>query len=98
MHQTIWRATLTIESEDRQIRSVWQNKEKTQTMTSSNECIHKCTVLSAWNERKQNYTSNQLLDWKSSRLNTILYQWKVSFRRFKKWERQDIQQLWQICE
>ena len=52
MHQTTWRAMSTTESEDRQIRSVQQNKEKTQTITSSDECIHECTVLSAWNERK----------------------------------------------
>ena len=52
MHWTTWRAMLTIESEDKQIRSVWWNKEKTQTMTNSDEHTHECTVLSAWNERR----------------------------------------------
>jgi len=52
MYQTTWRITLTTESEDRQIRLVQQNKEKTQTMTSSDECTHEHTVLSAWNRRR----------------------------------------------
>ena len=52
MHWTTWKATSTTESEDRQTESVQWNKEKTQTMTSSDECTHECTVLSAWNERE----------------------------------------------
>ena len=62
MHQTAWRATLTTESEDRQIRLVWWNKEKIQTMISSNECTHEYAVLSAWNKRKQSYADYQLSD------------------------------------
>ena len=52
MHQTTWKATSTTESEDRQIESVQQNKEKTQTMISSDECTHECTVLSAQNRKR----------------------------------------------
>ena len=37
----------TTKSENWKIRSVWWNKEKTQTMTSSNKCAHEYAVLSA---------------------------------------------------
>ena len=53
---------LTTESENRQIRSVQQNKEKTQTITSSDKCTHECTILSIQNRREQNYVSNQLFN------------------------------------
>ena len=67
-------------------------------MTSLNEYTHECAVLLASNEREQSYASNQLSNWQSSRLNTILYQQKVSSKRFKKQERWNVQWLWQICE
>ena len=89
---------LTTKSEDRQIRSVWQNKRETQTMTSSNECTYEHTILSAWNEREQSYASYQLSDRQNSRLNTTLYQWKVLLRRFKKQERQNVWWLQQILD
>ena len=86
MHWTAWETALTTESEDRQIRSIWWNKEKTQTMTSSNKCTHEHTVLSTWNEREQSYVSNQLSNWQDSRLNTILHQWEVSFQKSERQE------------
>ena len=73
MHWTTWETALTTESEDRQTESVWWNKEKTQTMTSLNECTHEHTVLSAQHWRRQSHANYQLSDWQDSKLNTIIH-------------------------